>query len=87
MDHFIVKYRRVFSDVSVHQWETWDELGEFDSLEKAIAAVEDIMKHHGLLEDVSMERDGLYQGRGDYQYRFPLVKGPESPWKVGLNET
>lgn len=89
MNQFTVRFRRVWSDVSVGDWEIWNELGEFDSLDAAIKAVEDRMRtsDNASLVDVSMERSGLYQLEGDryYQYRFPQIK-IESPWEIGLNE-
>jgi len=92
-----VQYRRVHNDANVSEWRDWPDLGTFESLDHAIAAVS--LEFRGCaLQDVSFDQIGIYEPI-DYhprwwQMRFQPTKDRlprtlserESPWKVGLNE-
>lgn len=104
MNHFTVQFRLVYGyggspdGGDVTSWGIWPELGKHDTLEKAIAAVENAMRSRRSrskykIHSISNEKydeDGLYQGppSGSYgqifQYRFPIVVVEESPWKIGF---
>jgi len=92
-----VQYRRVYNDANVSDWKDWPELGTFESLDQAIAALS--LEFRGCaIQDVSFDKIGVYEPIDYhprwYQLRFPAtnirlartVSEHESPWKVGLNE-